>query len=73
MTYYIIELDHRPDGVINSTITARDGFANGLSLFHDRVSKGYASTQFTKVCVTVMDENNEIVRQESVGTSYAGG
>lgn len=73
MMYYVIELDHRPDGVINSAITAKNGFASGMSFFHDRVSKGYASEQFTKVYVTIMDENNEIVSQEAVNTSYAGG
>ena len=39
--YYIIELQNRDDGVVNSTITGRSTLPAALSYYYDRKSKEY--------------------------------
>ena len=70
MYYFITELDARPDGIINSTITARSSLANGLSYYYDRASKAVTSTQFTGVALTLQDENGSIILNEHFDTIY---
>lgn len=70
MYYFITELDARPDGIINSTITSRSSLANGLSYYYDRASKAVTSTQFTGVALTLQDENGSIILNEHFDTIY---
>lgn len=70
MYYFITELDARPDGLVNSTITSRSSLANGLALYYDRASKAVTSTQFTGVALTLQDENGTIILNEHFETQY---
>lgn len=70
MYYFITELDARPDGIINSTITSRSSLANGLSYYYDRASKAVTSTQFTGVALTLQDETGNILLNEHFDTIY---
>lgn len=70
MYYFITELDARPDGIINSTITSRSSLANGLALYYDRASKAVTSQQFTGVALTLQDENGSIILNEHFDTIY---
>ena len=70
MYYFITELDARPDGIINSTITTRSSLANGLSYYYDRASKAVTSQQFTGVALTLQDENGSIILNEHFDTIY---
>lgn len=70
MYYFITELDARPDGIINSTITSRSSLANGLSYYYDRASKAVTSEQFTGVALTLQDENGTIILNEHFDTIY---
>ena len=70
MYYFITELDARPDGIINNSITARSSLANGLSLYYDRASKAVTSTQFTGVALTLQDEQGTIILNEHFDTIY---
>lgn len=70
MYYFITELDARPDGLVNSTITSRSSLANGLALYYDRASKAVTSTQFTGVALTLQDENGSIILNEHFDTIY---
>lgn len=70
MYYFVTELQARPDGLINSTITARSSLANGLSLYYDRASKAVTSTQFTGVALTLQDETGNILLNEHFDTEY---
>lgn len=70
MQYFITELDARPDGIINSTLTGRSSLANGLSYYYDRASKAVTSTQFTGVALTLQDENGSIILNEHFDTIY---
>lgn len=70
MYYFVTELQARPDGLVNSTITARSSLANGLSLYYDRASKAVTSQQFTGVALTLQDENGSIILNEHFDTQY---
>jgi len=68
--YYVTELQSRPDGMVNSTLTARSNFGLGLSLYFDRASKAAASTDFTSVALTLQDQDGNIVKNEQIPTLY---
>lgn len=70
MYYFVTELQARPDGIINSTITARSSLALGLSLYYDRASKAVTSQQFTGVALTLQDQNGNIILNEHFDTLY---
>lgn len=70
MYYFITELQSRPDGIINSTITSRSSLANGLSYYYDRASKAVTSQQFTGVALTLQDETGNIILNEHFDTIY---
>lgn len=70
MYYYVTELQSRPDGMVNSTLTARSSFGLSLSLYFDRASKAAASTEFTSVALTLQDQDGNIVKNEQIPTSY---
>lgn len=70
MYTFLTELDKRPDGIINSSVTARSSLAMGLALYYDRASKAVTSTQFTGVALTLTDENGGIIENRSFETLY---
>lgn len=70
MYYFVTELQARPDGIINSTITTRSSLALGLSLYYDRASKAVTSEQFTGVALTLQDQNGTIILNEHFDTIY---
>ena len=71
MYTFLTELDKRPDGIINSSVTARSSLATGLALYYDRASKAVISTQFTGVSLTLIDENGNIIENKYFDTQYA--
>ena len=73
MYTFLTELDKRPDGIINSTVTARSSFATGLALYYDRASKAVTSTQFTGVALTLTDEDGNIIENMHFDTQYTEG
>lgn len=70
MYTFLTELDKRPDGIINSSVTARSSLAMGLTLYYDRASKAVTSTQFTGVALTLTDENGSIIENRYFETLY---
>lgn len=70
MYTFLTELDKRPDGIINSSVTARSSLAMGLALYYDMASKAVTSTQFTGVALTLMDENGGIIENRYFETLY---
>lgn len=70
MYTFLTELDKRPDGIINSSVTARSSLAMGLALYYDRASKAVTSTQFTGVALTLTDENGGIIENRYFETLY---
>jgi hypothetical protein len=69
MYYFITELQKRPDGVVNNTLTTRSTLANGLSYFYDRASKAVANNSFVSVALTLQDERGTIIKNECFDTA----
>ena len=70
MYTFLTELQSRPDGIINSSITSRSSLATGLALFYDRASKAVTSTQFTRVALTLQDADGNILENRAFDTLY---
>lgn len=70
MYYFVTELQTRPDGIINSTITTRSSKAQGLALYYQRAAAAVASTQFLKIALTLQDQNGVIIINECFDTLY---
>ena len=70
MYTFLTELDKRPDGLINSSVTARSSLATGLALYYDRASKAVTSTQYTGVALTLTDEGGNIIENKHFDTLY---
>ena len=70
MFTFLTELQKRPDGIINSSVTTRNSLATGLALYYDRASKAVTSTQFTGVALTLQTEDGEIVENKHFDTLY---
>ena len=71
MYYFIIELQTRPDGIVNSTITTRSSLATGLALWYSRASSAVTTTDFTNVSLTLLDQYGGIVKNELFETQYS--
>lgn len=70
MMYYLTELQTRPDGVVNSTITARSSLANGLAFFYQRAAVAVTTTDYPAVALTLQDQYGEIIKNERFDTQY---
>ncbi len=70
MYTFLTELQTRPDGIVNSSVTARSSVAAGLSLYFDRASKAVLSVQFTKVALTLEDQDGNILENRAFDTLY---
>lgn len=70
MYYFITELQARPDGIVNSTITARSSLAMGLALFYQRAAVAVTSEQFTGVALTLQDQDGNILLNQHFDTLY---
>ena len=70
MYYFVTELQARPGGIINSTITTRSSLATGLSLYYTRAAAAVTSEQFTGVALTLQDQNGTIILNEHFDTIY---
>lgn len=70
MYTFLTELQKRPDGIINSSVTARSSLATGLALYYDRASKAVTSQQFTGVALTLTNENGDVLENKFFETLY---
>lgn len=70
MYYFVTELQKRPDGIINSTITTRSSLALGLALYYQRAAVAVTTTDYLGVALTLQDEDGNIVLNEHFTTQY---
>jgi len=68
--YYIIEHQKRTDGEINVSEVSRQSFASALSYYHERYSKMVVNTEFKSVSIMLVDENLNVVQQDTIKTQY---
>jgi hypothetical protein len=70
MRTYVIENQIRDDGQINNSVTARQSFASGLSLFYDRCSKMTVTELYPKVAIMLTDEELNVIEHKVIDTQY---
>lgn len=70
MMYYLTELQTRPDGVVNSTITARSSLVTGLAFYYQRAAVAVTTTDYLAVALTLQDQYGEIINNERFDTQY---
>lgn len=68
--YYIFENQIRPDGVVNTTTTARSSFASALSHYYDRQSKLVMNEEFVSAHLMLTEANLAVIKQDDVETLY---
>ncbi len=68
--YYVTELQTRPDGIINATITARSSLALGLALYYQRAAVAVTSDLYTGVALTLQSGDGQIILNEHFDTLY---
>lgn len=67
---FLIELQSRPDGIVNQLINSYSTPAATLSMFHQRCAVACTSTQFTTVTLIVTDRFGNIQKNENIVTAY---
>lgn len=72
MKYFIIEHQKRADGEINVSEVSRQSFASALSYYHERYSKMVVNTEFKSVSIMLVDEDLNVVQQDTIKTQYIG-
>lgn len=70
MYYFITELQNRPDGMVNNTITARSSLATGLALWYQRAASAVTNTDFVTVALMLQDQHGHIIKNEEFNTEY---
>ena len=70
MYYFITELQTRPDGIVNSTLTTRSSYAMGLAYYYQRAAAAVASTNFTAVALTLQNQDGFIIENQRFDTLY---
>jgi len=70
MYYFITELQNRPDGLVNNTITSRSSLATGLALWYQRAASAVTNTDFTSVALMLQDQHGHVVKSEEFETQY---
>ena len=70
MAYYVIENQIRADGVINTSTTARQSFASGLSMYYDRCSKMGVTELYPKVAVMLTDAELNVIEHQVITTQW---
>ena len=70
MYYFITELQTRPDGIVNSTITTRSSLATGLSYYYQRSAVAVTNKDFTSVALTLQNQDGGIIENQKFDTLY---
>ena len=68
--FYITELQTRPDGIINASITARSSLAMGLALYYQRAAVAVSTTDYLEVALTLQDQHGTILKNEAFEMQY---
>lgn len=68
--YFVIENQTRPDGVVNTSTTAKQTFASALSYYHDRFSKMVMTELYTSVSLLLVDADLNVEQHDTIKTQY---
>lgn len=70
MQHFITELQTRPDGIVNSTLTARSSYAMGLAYYYQRAAAAVANQNFVSVALTLQNQDGFIIENQKFDTLY---
>lgn len=70
MRTFLIELQSRPDGLVNSSINSYSTEATTRAMFHQRCAAAITSTQFTEVALIVVNEHGDILERKDIATLW---
>lgn len=70
MQYFITELQTRPDGIVNSTLTARSSYAMGLAYYYQRAAAAVANQDLVSVALTLQNQDGFIIENQKFDTLY---
>ena len=70
MQYFITELQTRPDGIVNSTLTPRSSYAMGLAYYYQRAAAAVANQNFVSVALTLQNQDGFIIENQKFDTLY---
>lgn len=70
MRTFLIELQNRPDGVVNSSINSYSTSAATMATFYQRCAAAVTSTQFTSVTLIVIDALGNVLENKNIETQY---
>lgn len=67
---FLLELDARPDGVVNQQLNSYSSLATTTSMFFQRCAVATTSTQFTHVFLQVIDDEGVVYESRLINTLY---
>ena len=70
MKTFLIELQNRPDGLVNSTITSYSSDVTTLSMFYQRIAAALVNTTFLSVTLMIIDQNGTVMESRNITTQY---
>lgn len=70
MKLFLVELQSRPDGIVNQSINSYSTEAMTRAMYHQRYANAITNTTFTKVTLLVFDEFGNIIENSTVKTQY---
>ena len=70
MYTFLTELQKRPDGIVNSTLTTRSSLATGLAFYYQRAAVAVTTKDYQWVALTLQDEEGNIIENKRFDTLY---
>lgn len=67
---FLVELQNRPDGIINQSINSYSTPAMTMGMFYQRCAAAVTNTTFLSVTLVVMDEYGNIMEDKNIETQY---
>ena len=70
MYTFLTELQKRPDGIVNSTLSTRSSLATGLAFYYQRAAVAVTTKDYQWVALTLQDEEGNIIENKRFDTLY---
>lgn len=70
MYTFLTELQKRPDGIVNSTLTTRSSLATGLAFYYQRAAVAVTTKDYQWIALTLQDEEGNIIENKRFDTLY---
>lgn len=67
---FLVELQNRPDGIVNQSINSYSTLKATMSVFYQRCAAALSNTTFISVTLIVFDVNGTVYENRNLLTSY---